>query len=74
VSNSPVFVSDTKLQGPYHYGYKLMSIDLDEEWTNRATQHALQCKITEWNVIRCDKQKFEMIEYYKCLGCNWILT
>jgi hypothetical protein len=51
-----------------------MSIDLDEEWTNRVTQHALQCKNTEWKVIRCDKKrKFEMIEYYKCLGCNEIL-
>mmetsp|Transcript_20637 Transcript_20637/g.37507 ORF Transcript_20637/g.37507 Transcript_20637/m.37507 type:complete len:228 (+) Transcript_20637:357-1040(+) len=76
VSNSPLFVSDTESQGPYQYGYKLMSIDLDEEWTNRVTQHAaLQCKNTEWKVIRCDKKlKFEMIEYYKCLGCNEILV
>jgi hypothetical protein len=75
VSNSPLFVSDTESQGPYQYGYKLMSIDLDEEWTNRVTQHAaLQCKNTEWKVIRCNKKlKFEMIEYYKCLGCNEIL-
>jgi hypothetical protein len=73
VSNSPLFTSDTESQGSHHYGYKLMSIDLDEQWTNRVTQHALQCKKTNWKVIRRDKRKFEMIEYYRCLGCDEIL-
>jgi hypothetical protein len=73
VLNSPLFTSDTKSQGSHHYGYKLMSIDLDKQWTNRVTQHALQCIKTNWKLIRCNKRKFEMIEYYKCLGCNEIL-
>jgi len=55
----------------FHSGYKIMSIDLDREWTKRIVHHMKICKnCTDTLHVESRKRGYELIDVHKCNWCS----
>ena len=61
---------------PQHHtetvGFKLMSIDVDREWTNTVTEHVMNCG-RRLDFVESEKKGFELIDTYRCGRCQKLI-
>ena len=56
----------------HHTGYKLISIDMDQQWTDTVINHVKVCSKATFKVIATTKRGFEWVDHYQCTWCKKI--